>query len=300
MKLKGLLSSVLLLGSLSAQAKFLPDNDLHLQDHPMFAENMTEEEFVAIIERVESYYAPIVESHGGKLKVEKRWTDRTVNAYAQRVGDDWMVSMFGGLARRSEVTPDGFMLVVCHELGHHLAGFPFSRSWAANEGQSDFFATQSCAKNIWGSDTATNASFRDTVKETAKQKCDTIYFNTQDQDLCYRTAMAGESLAVLLGALRRSQTPTFETPDSSVVEKTNNSHPQAQCRLDTFLNGALCNVHFDENFIPGSEQGGWNGNVKVAEQESLNNSCSQFKAEHELSMRPHCWFKQTIDDSIEQ
>jgi hypothetical protein len=298
MRLTSVLSGAILALSLNAQAKILPDNNLHLQDHPMMIENMTEDEFVAIIERVETYYAPIVESHGGNLLIEKRWNDSTVNAYAQRQGKTWKVSMFGGLARRPEVTPDGFMLVVCHELGHHLGGFPFARGWASNEGQSDFFATQACAKNIWGSDTATNASFRDTVEETAKAGCDAIYTNTQDQDLCYRSAMGGKSLATLLGALGKSAAPSFLTPDTTEVASTNNAHPKAQCRLDTYFNGALCNVDFDENFIPGVKHGGWFGNKKKAEQESLGFSCSQFKEENAANKRPRCWFKQTIDDSI--
>jgi hypothetical protein len=32
--------------------------------------------------------------------------------------------MFGGLARHELVTDDGFMMVVCHETGHHLGGAP--------------------------------------------------------------------------------------------------------------------------------------------------------------------------------
>lgn len=298
MKLKSLISSALFCASLTTNASILPENDLHLQDNPAFDANMTEQEFIEIIERVETYYAPIVASHGGTLNIAKRWSDSTVNAYAQRSGKTWNVSMFGGLARRPEVTPDGFMLVVCHELGHHLGGFPFSRGWAANEGQSDFFATQACAKNIWGLDTATNATFRDSVHPTAKASCDAVYSETADQDLCYRTAMAGESLARLLGALGRSNDVSFDTPDTSEVARTNHAHPQAQCRLDTYMNGALCGVSFDENIIPGVKHGGWFGNKKKAEQESLLYSCSQFKQEHALNQRPKCWFKQTINDEL--
>ena len=296
LNLRGYLLPGLFLFSVASNGMILPKNDLHLQDHPSMLANMSEEEFVAIIERVETYYAPIVESHGGTLVVEKKWKDSTVNAYAQRVGNTWRVSMFGGLARRAEVTPDGFMLVVCHELGHHLGGFPFSRSWASNEGQSDFFATQSCAKNIWGSDTATNASFRDTVEATARKKCDAAYVHTQDQDLCYRTAMAGKSLASLLGALSRLPAVSFDSPDESEVARTYNMHPKAQCRLDTYLNGALCTTVFDENLIPGIKETGWFGNKKKAELESIVNSCSQYNPDHVLSQRPKCWFNQKVDE----
>lgn len=303
MKLKSLFSSAVLLGSLiglgSANATILPPNDLHLQDIPGFEENMTEQEFLDIIERVESYYAPIVNEQGATLKIDKKWNDSTVNAYAQRQGNTWLVTMFGGLARRPEVTQDGFMLVVCHELGHHLGGFPFSSRWAANEGQSDFFATQACGRNIWQDDTATNAAFRDTVDPIAQEKCDIAYADISEQNLCYRQAMAGKSLADLLGALNSSPVPDFATPDENVVTRTNNAHPQAQCRLDTYFAGAICDVQFDDSIIPGAKHSGSFGNKKKAEIESVNYSCSQLNPDHALSMRPKCWFKQQYEASDE-
>jgi Zn-dependent protease with chaperone function len=53
--------------------------------------------------------------------------------------------MFGGLARDPLVTKDGFSAVICHEIGHHIAGAPRKGfSWASNEGQADYFATTKC------------------------------------------------------------------------------------------------------------------------------------------------------------
>ena len=66
------------------------------------------------------------------------------------------------------MTPDGFALVLCHELGHHLAGNPRVQAWAANEGQSDYFSTQSCARELWSGETAENAKAALTVPKTPK------------------------------------------------------------------------------------------------------------------------------------
>ena len=85
---------------------------------------MTQETFNAVIDSVETIYAPIVAEYGGRLKVERKWDDGTANAYAQRSGSTYKVSMFGGLARHETITPDGFALVVCHEIGHHIGGAP--------------------------------------------------------------------------------------------------------------------------------------------------------------------------------
>lgn len=260
--------------------------------------NMTEEEFLEIIQNIEDYYAPIVANQGGRLVIDKRWDDPTVNAYAQQSGRIWRVTMFGGLARRPEVTADGFALVVCRELGHHLGGWSYIRSWEANEGQSDYFATHVCAKNIWGSETATNATFRDTVDATAKASCDSAYADTPSRDLCYRSAMGGLSLARLLSVLGKLPEVSFDTPDSTVVTKTFNTHPKAQCRLDTYLNGALCKLQWNDDLIPGAKHRGMFGNKRKAELESIKYSCSQFNSEQILGERPKCWFTQTINEQI--
>jgi hypothetical protein len=292
----GTVSKLLLLMTLfisaNAFATFLPPNNLHLQDK-INARNasMTEKEFSDLIDAVSSKLESVVAKHGGSLVVEKNWDDSTVNAYAEQRGNTWSVAMFGGLARRPEVTPDGFQMVVCHELGHHLGGFPFysSDKWAAVEGESDYFATQACAKLIWGREAELNSKFRALVDPYAKDKCDEAYKTDATRDLCYRTAAAGQSLANLLAALGRDGTPQFNTPDQSRVTSTQESHPEAQCRLDTYLAGALCNVSFDFNKIPGKNY--WLGaNSKGAEKIAAKFSCTN-RGGNPNGKRPACWFK---------
>ncbi|MDB2447495.1 hypothetical protein N9W79_02590 [bacterium] len=292
MVIKPLLIAAAFLGSTFSFGTILPENNLHLEDNLAITSNITQDDFFDIIEKVEDYYKPVVATHGGNLRIEKRWLENTVNAYALRRDHHWIVSMFGGLARRPEVTPDGFMLVVCHELGHHLAGFPFAKDWASNEGQSDFFATQVCAKNMWKDDVETNALSRDSINPTAKDTCDAVYSDEADQNLCYRSANAGKSLATLLAVLNKQVDPAFETPDTSSVSKTYDKHPEAQCRLDTYVNGALCTTEFDDFYIPGLKYGKWH-EKKKAEKDSIKYSCSQKNSDHVLSQRPKCWFNQT-------
>lgn len=274
--------------SLSGTASILPPNNLHLQDG-FVAGGITEEQFNEVIDYVLAYYEPVVESFQGKLNVERNWSDSTVNAYATRKGNIWNIAMFGGLARRPEVTQDGFALVLCHELGHHLGGFPFVRQWAADEGQSDYFATQACARNLWKNNTELNATFETTVNKIAKQKCDNSWSSNEDKKLCYRISNASLSLATLLGALN-NEVPDFSSPDLSKVSVTNHAHPKAQCRLDTYLAGGLCKKTFNDGFIPGSSA---KFDDAAKEKEALIVSCSQFSKQHNFSGRPECWFKET-------
>lgn len=270
----GLLATGLLFSGL-AFASILPPNDLHLQDDITRKDaNLTEARFLELSEQVMAYYRPIVESHGGVLNLDANWRDSTVNAYANRTGSTWNVAMFGGLARRPEVTEDGYQLVVCHELGHHLAGFPTYGfgNWASSEGQSDYFATQACARNIWGDDVATNANFRTTATASAKSECNAAWTTENEQNLCYRIQAAGYSLASLLGGA------TYARRDSNVVRSTVTSHPASQCRFDTYRAGGLCTVDFDENTIPRTLS-----DIK-------DSSCVR-SAGYTIEARPVCWYK---------
>ena len=288
--INGLLVSASIALSLTARASILPPNNLHLQDG-FLAGGITQEQFNDTIDFVSAYYAPVVASFKAKLVVVRNWEDSTVNAYANRAGKTWNVNMFGGLARRPEVTVDGFALVICHELGHHLGGFPFVRDWAADEGQSDYFATQACARNLWKNDFKINATFASTVNPVAKTKCDASWDSEVERNLCYRVSAAGYSLATLLGALGGSQLPDFSKPDTSKVSATNHAHPKAQCRLDTYLAGALCDAQFQDDMIPGSTA---KLGASEKEKQALSVSCSQFDTTREFAGRPTCWFKQTI------
>lgn len=280
----------------SANASILPPNNLHLQDNLYSLANMTEQDFNKIINSIMNIYRPLVAAKGATLKSNNLWTDPTVNASAQQVGNNWIINMYGGLARRAEVTPDGFAMVVCHELGHHLGGFPFygDTDWAASEGQSDYFATQSCAREIWKTETNENARYRSLVGAYEKSKCDATWNKTEDQDLCYRTAAAGQSLATLLGALRSGSTPPrFDTPDPRRVTSTYTGHPEAQCRLDTYFSGALCPVSFDRNVIPARNTSG--GQTSQAAELKASNSSCMTAAGYASGVRPLCWYKPKLD-----
>ena len=262
---------------------FLPPNDLHLEDNLEFSQGVTEEEFNAIIEEAKEIYTPIVRAQGGRLSINANWGSSTVNASASQFFGTWRVNMYGGLARRPEVTADGFAFVVCHELGHHLAGFTYSSSWAANEGQSDYFASQSCGRILWGDDLEKNAEAADLIPDYPKTLCDTTYFaEGQDRrNLCYRQMLASFSISSLLGALK-NDTVTYDTPDRNVVSRTSNSHPDAQCRMDTYMAGTLCQAEFDVDLIPSNER------------EAAEVSCHQAVGYKE-ALRPRCWFKPKLN-----
>jgi len=247
-----MLLAVLMLVSCGAKAQeqsFMPENTLNFYDS-FSAANMTEAEFNKIISDAQTIYAPIISGLGAQLVIQKSWKDSTVNAYASRQGDVWLVKMFGGMARRPEMTADGFRLVLCHELGHHVAGFPFySGMWAANEGQSDYYSTHACFRKMV-SKVGEPLGY---VEPKVTSNCNYFWKNSVNRYICKRAMMGGVSLANLLGSLGGTSV-SINTKDTRQVSKTSDSHPAAQCRLDTYVAGSLCKNSWEDGVIPESAE----------------------------------------------
>lgn len=224
------------------------ENDLYISVDDKAAGGITKEQFNSSIDKVINVYGDIVSEHGGKLVVERKWMDGTVNAYARQIEDTWMVSMFGGLARHQAITEDGFTLVVCHELGHHLGGAPkkFRNGkivWASNEGQADYWGTMKCLRKVWANENNIAAAKKIKVDFSVKKKCSATYRDAEDKAICYRASMAGKSLASLFRHLRKLPNAVdFSDPETSEVETTYHGHPMPQCRLDTYFRASLCKV----------------------------------------------------------
>lgn len=256
------------------------ENNLRIPVSVKSINGITAEEFNAVIDEVATVMTPIVKSHGGDLTVVKLWDDETVNAYAEQEGTTWKVSMFGGLARHETITRDGMALVVCHEIGHHIGGAPLyswkadKSGWASTEGQSDYFATTKCLRQVWLKDNNEEIISHMTIPQKVKDMCGKHLWNA-DYAICIRGAMAGDSVSRLFAALRSESPAKFETPDPKVVKYTQESHPGTQCRLDTYFQGALCDIPYTEEFSRDSE---------------VTGACHKAN-NHKVGLRPLCWFK---------
>lgn len=279
--MKNLFITLLLITSFMVQAcpeGFIPQNDLKIPVMDKDA-NITEADFKAVIEEVTEIYSPIISSRGGKLLVEYYWENETVNAYAQRKNGNWVISMFGGLARHKHITRDGFSLVVCHEIGHHVGGFPnysgMDNGWASNEGQADYFSTLKCLRKLWEREDNARALNGVTIHPLVISSCSENWKSKADRELCMRSSMAGESVAKLFAALAWAWfMPKFDKPSTKVVKSTIDYHPPFQCRMDTYFQGALCTVpHTDE----------------LSQTSETEGTCQQSLG-HKNGMRPSCWF----------
>ena len=258
---------------------FLPENELFIPAGVKTQNGMTEEQFNNVIDRLKDIYAPIIDGMRANLQIFRRWDDGTVNASAQRFGNTWIVNMYGGLARHPAITPDGFALVVCHEIGHHIGGAPkvgglFNR-WASNEGQSDYFATAKCLRQLFLNDNNAEIISRMEVPATLSTSCAKAHPSKIDREICIRGGMAGKSVAGLFASLRSQAEAQFDTPDQNVVKKTDHSHPAHQCRMDTYFQGALCEKSMNE---------------EVSQKDEVQGTCHTSTG-HKTGLRPLCWYK---------
>lgn len=255
---------------------FAPENNLKISQWDKATNGMTKERFLEIVQSVSDIYEPIVKAKGGNLSMNNRWDDDTVNASAQQMGKTWVVNMYGGLARHPLTTDDGFALVVCHELGHHIGGAPRKGlSWASNEGQADYFGSMKCLRRVLEKQDNVAYVAKMTVDAEATKQCQAVYHNADEIALCQRVAMAGKSLGSLLGELGGNSKVNFDTPDKNVVSRTYDAHPEAQCRLDTYFNGILCVKSYDQDVD--------NKDPKIG-------TCIKSDG-FSVGTRPLCWYK---------
>lgn len=262
---------------------FVPENDMRIPvgwSGGLNSGGLSEAEFHDVLDRIERLFAPEISKHGGTLRVNRKWSDPTVNASAQQFGRTWILNMYGGLARHPEITVEGFALVACHELGHHIGGAPkingwFGVDWATNEGGADYFATLKCLRTFFAEDDNASILADATLDPLAEELCAQQFTHNEDRLLCLRNSVAAASVAGLFMQLRKETVrPRFDTPDDSAVRETDDTHPGTQCRMDTYFNGAICHVDVS---------------VPVSQTDYRQGSC--IDPNDTLGLRPRCWFK---------
>ena len=241
-------------------------------DFPLNADSKSQKNYLSILQSAANKVKPLYDKQGWKLKVGSNWNSDTANAYAYPpLRGDAHLQFFGGLYRHQNVDNDGFLLVVCHEVGHHMAGRPLGGSGLSVEGQSDYFATHTCMPMMLADQDNESWVQRNRVSLRVMQLCNRVWgFNTSRSYLCQRTLSASEGVALLFHGNGVNK-PTLWAKDHSHVETTNSRHPDAQCRLDTFVAGATCTTEND----PGRNRG------KI---------CSFHQAIERKAIRPGCWY----------
>lgn len=188
-------------------------------------------------------YYPAIE-----LKID--YTGDLASASADWLNGKKAVIVNRGLLLTPRLTADALRMVLCHEVGHWLAGPPRknvpaewmgpvaedSFSHFSSEGQADFFAARSCfPKMVLGQ--SHSELFATQKSDRIKRLCTEAWKkNSPNYFLCLRSAVASFQFL----NLNFSFPISFDTPDTAVSSVlVRDTYPDRQCRLDTFVAGAL-------------------------------------------------------------
>jgi len=262
---------------------FIPQNNWAIpNDYADANTGITQDQFNAVVTRMNTLYTAEVAARGGVLNIKPLWDNATVNSSAQQTGKQYIINMYGGLARYHGMTPDAEALVACHEMGHHLGGAPKFQSWGGTpewgtvEGGADYYAGLKCLRRYFAMD-QNNIQIVQAMKvdPTVQTSCGSQFQNPNDQAICARAAQAGMVVAQVFHDLSGdAKEPAFNTPDPSVVKQTFEDHPATQCRLDTYFQSALCTAPVAS---------------PVSDTDYTQGSCSEVHGD-KIGNRSKCWF----------
>ncbi|RLA62922.1 MAG: hypothetical protein DRQ88_13075 [Epsilonproteobacteria bacterium] len=261
----------------SAESCF-PENHLRFSPYDKSTNGISHYSYQELQNQVlKAFEKTIKEKYRKVLIFEDSWDNDKVNAYSTRdLNNNPVIKIMGGMARHPELSKDGFLLIVCHELGHYMGGAPKALrgnseklSWSSIEGQSDYFATSKCLPRIFKN----HIENREIIKSAPSKNLRKAQARCGLEDaLCIRVAMAALSVSKVFHSLREFETyPDLEKIDQSVAYVMEYGHPSPQCRLDTFLNGINCKDKHQIMFD--------NKNPTIG-------SCVTKNAE-----RPRCWYR---------
>jgi hypothetical protein len=160
--------------------------------------------YTQVLNQIETKYSKVFSRLGYGFKLHRSWSDGTVNAQAWWTGNTCNVEIFGGLARWPGISAAAVRQVALHEIGHCLGGAPYySGESMSCEGQADYYSTSI--------------------------GCQTLGVGCKTSSL---------NLARALASMSGEPKPYRPGPALNPVSRTYCSHPEAQCRLQTYDAGS--------------------------------------------------------------
>lgn len=240
---------------------------------------ISELDYFNMLKQIDDTYRPLFEKKGINLVIVKNWKDDIQWTDSALEENSYFISVPGGLARHSLMSVDSLALAVCHELGHFFGGAPRkllsnnAKSWSSVEGQADYFASAKCLKRIFSNRSENRAAFLAnplSLQNEIRKACNNFQ--------CARIVAAAWYLTKTIEEVERKRPfISLSKKDLSIVSRYVEGHPDNQCRLDTFVAGAVCNVSVDEEFDPYDMSAGACVSDGLDPQEAK-------------AARPRCWF----------
>ncbi|UXR64282.1 hypothetical protein EZJ49_14535 [Bdellovibrio bacteriovorus] len=200
---------------------------------------VTEEQYRQLIVDFQSkYMMPVFKTTGKPLLISYDWVNPYFAGGSMDKGTYLQVILWGGTARAPGASLEVLAGILCHEIGHTMGEEPrqtfAGAEWSSSEGQSDFFTGRTCLPEFLSAhpELATN------ISEEALSVC-------EGNLLCARTAQVGLEMVRFFQKYdsQKSDAVSLLTPAPAAQELLRNVYPSVQCRLDTYLAGARCQLN---------------------------------------------------------
>ncbi len=241
-----------------------------------------------VFQEIESIYLPAQTSLGLNLQIQIDRSSLSEYAKAERQGVNAVVTVSAPLLRNSRLSPDGLRMILCHELGHVLGGSPrrnLPMEWegpmahdglseASAEGQADYYASLICFRRVVAGQNHTAHLTAKPLGSRVAKLCDDAHGGKSEGSLiCQRAALGADNML----QLTKDFPISFELPSATIADKlVRNSYPERQCRLDTFISGAICRTPVQTD----------KSGLALDFDNSALNDCSQPSGQ-----RPKCWYQ---------
>jgi hypothetical protein len=226
---------------------------------------------------VRSFYQEDLARYGLE-EFTMHYGEETTVAAVNTMGKKALLQVNEELSQDDRLGLDQWTAILCHETGHLIGGAPYiaesvdDRNEFSAEGQADYFAAAKCLRRIWSDEQAN----RVIVTGMPPALVGSIRLQGCVTDQCVRIVATSYSI---FQALNPEETMKINERSKVKAKETHSSRTSlpAQCRLDTYLAGALCPVDPAASFSPSNQRDG---------------ACTADSADPTVikGSRPACWF----------
>ncbi|MGI4992855.1 hypothetical protein ACRXCV_09510 [Halobacteriovorax sp. GFR7] len=223
--------------------------------HEDLGSEVKEQDFYfVVVEALRLYQDEALKQKRGISVKTLDWQTPYFSAWAlyDENADHYNINFWGGFARMPNMTKRAYAFTACHEIGHVLGKAPRMEnkhfSQMSTEGQSDFFAAASCYKKF----VINNPNYFDSPIEldpyVAALCRERFMADSFNQELCFETMQVAQDFPKAIAHMSSGPSKQIEikNSDPTIVNKTLDSYPTLQCRMDIIKNGALLEYNGDE------------------------------------------------------
>lgn len=205
-------------------------------------------------------------------------------------GEGWILKVMGGMLRQRNLSQDGFYSVLCHELGHFVAGYPYkadlffsSRFGASAEGAADYFTMAVCLPRLFQDETQQNLLATENGAERHVNHCRLRYGDPNRIGVCVRSLRAAEEIEFIHLDQRGMNINDHIQEPSLTVFVTEQNHPRYSCRIANYYRAALCPSNYPSDSIPAfDDQRNYAQVMELQDQ--------YFCEQDPLARRHSCWY----------